>query len=159
MVTHDRSYKLVFSHPVMVRDLLEGFVREEWLAQLDYASLERVNATYVSATLRERSNDIVWRARWGDGSIYIYLQLEFQSTVDTFMAVRVLTYVGLLYQELIKSKALPENGRLPPVLPIVLYNGSAQWRAAEELAPLLQPDSWAEPTGGASRESEKGREA
>jgi len=47
----------------MVRDLLEGFVREEWLAQLDYASLETVNATYVSATLRERSNDIVWRAR------------------------------------------------------------------------------------------------
>jgi predicted transposase YdaD len=139
MVNQDRFYKLIFSHPVMVRDLLEGFVREEWLAQLDYASLERVNGTYVSGTLRERSNDIVWRARWGDGSIYIYLQLEFQSTVDTFMAVRVLTYVGLLYQELINSNALPENGELPPVLPIVLYNGSAQWRAAHELASLIQP--------------------
>ena len=29
------------------------------------------------------------------------------------------------------------EGLLPPVLPIVLYNGSKRWRAAEELAPLL----------------------
>jgi hypothetical protein len=44
MVDHDRSYKLLFSFPAMLRDLLEGFVCEDWLAQLDYASLEPVNS-------------------------------------------------------------------------------------------------------------------
>ena len=138
MFEHDRSYKLLFSHPIMVRDLLEGFVREGWLAQLDYASLEQVPATYVSAGLHERTNDMVWRARWGSDSIYIYLQLEFQSTVDTFMAVRMLTYIGLLYEKLIDAGTLSADGKLPPVLPIVLYNGSARWRAEREVSPLVQ---------------------
>jgi hypothetical protein len=37
MAQHDHAYKLLFSHPEMVRDLLEGFVRENWLAQLTTA--------------------------------------------------------------------------------------------------------------------------
>ncbi len=40
------------------------------------------------------------------------------------MAVRVMVYLGLLYQDLIKTKQLARTGRLPPVLPVVLYNGT-----------------------------------
>jgi hypothetical protein len=54
------------------------------------------------------------------------------------MAVRILTYVGLLYQDLIKTGQLPERQQLPPVLPIVLYNGERRWQAAESLGGLLQ---------------------
>ena len=32
---HDHSYKLLFSHPEMVADLLRGYVREPWVEQLD----------------------------------------------------------------------------------------------------------------------------
>lgn len=32
---HDQSYKLLFSEPRTVRDLLTGFVREEWVDRLD----------------------------------------------------------------------------------------------------------------------------
>ncbi|HEY0942356.1 MAG TPA: DUF4351 domain-containing protein, partial [Steroidobacter sp.] len=52
--------------------------------------------------------------------------------------VRILTYVGLLYQDLIHTKQI-ERGRLPPVLPIVLYNGESRWGAAQELAALVEP--------------------
>ncbi len=54
------------------------------------------------------------------------------------MAVRILTYVGLLYQDLIKSRQLPDDGRLPPVLPVVLYRGSARWSASLDIGGLLQ---------------------
>lgn len=71
--------------------------------------------------------------------MYIYLLLEFQSTVDPCMAVRVLTYVGLLYEELIDAgQCCHHDGALPPMLPIVLYNGAARWNAAEELTPLME---------------------
>ncbi|HET6629820.1 MAG TPA: transposase, partial [Woeseiaceae bacterium] len=36
MADHDHSYKLLFSHPAMVRDLLQGFVNADWLAELDF---------------------------------------------------------------------------------------------------------------------------
>jgi putative YhgA-like transposase/uncharacterized protein DUF4351 len=139
MVDHDRSYKLLFSHPEMVRDLLEGFVREDWLAQVDYTSFEKLNSAFVSDDLRERADDVVWRVRWGDGLVYVYLLLEFQSSVERYMAVRVLAYVALLYQDLIRTKQVPEDGSLPPVFPIVLYNGSRAWHAAQDVTSLMQP--------------------
>jgi predicted transposase YdaD len=139
MSEHDHSYKLLFSHPQMVRDLLEGFIPGDWLSQFDYDSLQKVSGSYVSDDLRDRADDIVWRARWGDGWIYVYLLIEFQSVIEPYMAVRILTYVGLLYQDLIKSRQLPDDGRLPPVLPIVLYRGSARWSASLDVGNLLQP--------------------
>jgi hypothetical protein len=138
MPDHDHSYKLLFSHPQMVRDLLEGFVRADWLAQLDYSSLERVNSSYVSDDLRDRADDVVWRVRWGKDWVYIYLLIEFQSTVERYMAVRTLTYVGLLYQDLIRTRQLSPDRKLPPVLPIVLYNGAARWGAPGDIGSLIQ---------------------
>lgn len=139
MSTHDPSYKLLFSHPQMVRDLLVGFVDEPWVAELDLDTLEQVSGSYVSEDLRDREDDILWRVRFRERWLYLYLLLEFQSSVDPFMAVRLLTYLGLLYQDLIRQRATTDSGRLPPVLPIVLYNGKRRWMAATELLDLIEP--------------------
>jgi hypothetical protein len=113
---HDASYKLLFSHPQLVEDLLRGFVREPWVAELDFTTLETVPASTVSDDLRSRHNDLIWRVRWGPCWLYVYVMLEFQSRVDPYMAVRVMTYVGLLYQDLLRRRELSEHERLPPVL-------------------------------------------
>lgn len=55
------------------------------------------------------------------------------------MALRLLTYVGMLYQDLVRTKQLTGSGRLPPVLPIVLYNGVRAWTASQEIAELIEP--------------------
>ena len=136
---HDQSYKLLFSHPEMVADLLRGFVREDWGQHLDFESLEKVVGTYVADDLRGREDDVIWRVRWGQDWLYVYLLIEFQSTVDRYMAVRILVYVGLLYQDLVRSGNLAAEGRLPPVLPIVLYNGSRRWDAPVDVTDLVVP--------------------
>ena len=139
MAAHDHGYKLLFSHPEMVRDLLKGFVPFDWVKDLDFATLEKLNTHYITDDLRERSDDVIWRVRFKDQWLYVYLLLEFQSTIDPYMAVRMLTYVGLLYQDLIKSRQLPDGKKLPPVLPIVLYNGQQPWKAAEQVGDLMAP--------------------
>jgi hypothetical protein len=136
---HDHSYKLLFSHPEMVADLIRGFVREEWVEHLDFSSLEKVSGSYIADDLREREDDVIWRVRWGKEWLYVYLLIEFQSTVDRYMAVRILAYLGLLYQDLIRIGQLGADGRLPPVLPIVLYNGSRRWDSPVEVADLVVP--------------------
>ena len=45
MAQHDNGYKNLFSHPEMVRDLLTGFVHEPWVAELDFATLEKVSGS------------------------------------------------------------------------------------------------------------------
>jgi len=37
---HDSSYKQLFSHPQMVQELLQTFVRESWVAELDFFTLK-----------------------------------------------------------------------------------------------------------------------
>ncbi|CAM5299694.1 Rpn family recombination-promoting nuclease/putative transposase [Thauera mechernichensis] len=100
---HDTGYKLLFSDPLMVRDLLLGFVDDPWLARLDFSTLELVNSHYVSEDLRNRADDVVWRVRADERWVYLYLLIEFQSSVDRFMALRMLVYVGLLYQDLVRD--------------------------------------------------------
>lgn len=125
---HDSGYKLLFSDPLMVRDLVQGFIHDPWLHRLDFSTLEPVKGHYVSEDLRDRADDVVWRVRSGEDWLYLYLLIEFQSRVDRFMALRMMVYVGLLYQDLIRNKQLEPSGLLPPVLPIVLYNGERRWR-------------------------------
>jgi hypothetical protein len=76
---------------------------------------------------------MVWRVRMGDTWLWIYLVLEFQSKPDPWMAVRMLVYLGLLAQDLIKRGELVQ-GKIPPVVPIVLYNDEPVWHAPVEVA-------------------------
>jgi predicted transposase YdaD len=137
MVDHDHGYKLLFSAPRMVEDLIRGFVREPWVEQLDFSTLERVSSVHLSEDLRERVNDMVWRVRLGQRWLYLYIILEFQSSAPWDMAVRIACYVSLLLQELIRSGRVGAGERLPPVLPLVLYNGERRWTAAEDIHDLM----------------------
>ena len=134
----DASGKLLFSHPRMVEDLLRGFVTGPWSDALDFATLENRSAAFVSDDLRRRHGDLLWRLRCGE--TWLYVPLEFQSTVDRSMAVRLLTYTGLLYQDLLRRGELNPDGKLPPVLPVVFYNGRrSRWTAAREVSETLSP--------------------
>ena len=136
---HDHGYKRLFSHPVMIADLLRGYVKDPWVEQLDLQTLERMNASYVRSDLRERADDMVWRVRWRDEKtfMYVYLLLEFQSTSERFMALRILNYLALLYEDLYQRNELTASGLLPGVLPIVLYQGTKPWHAPQEVAELI----------------------
>ncbi len=137
---HDGSYRRLFSHATMVEDLIRRYVAPPWLDQLDFSTLERVPAHYVSEELEQRESDVVWRLRYGPESewFYVYLLIEFQSQVFRFMAIRVLTYVMLLYEDLIDKKRWTRSGRLPPVVPIVLYNGTRPWTAPLQVSEVIE---------------------
>ncbi len=137
---HDGSYRRLFSHARMVEDLIRRYVEPPWLDRLDFSTLEMVPAHYVSEELEQRESDVVWRLRYGHTGdwFYVYLLIEFQSQVARFMAVRVLAYIMLLYEDLIRKKRLTSSGRLPPVVPIVLYNGNRKWTAPLEVAELIE---------------------
>ena len=144
---HDPAYKLLFSDPRMVADLLRGFVPGGWDRWLDFASLAKVSPEYVGDTLARRLGDMLWRVRFRDdvpetvtgGAGELLVMLEFQSSVDAAMGVRLLASISLVHQERVRRGALRGGGRLPPVLPIVLYNGESRWGAAVEVRETIAP--------------------
>ena len=124
----DKSYKLLFSHAQMVEELLRDFVREDWIRHIDFSTLKKYNNSFVSEDLKERFDDVIWSVNWCKKQLYIYIMIEFQSEIDHYICVRIMSYLGLLYQDLIKSKEVKPGQKLPPVLPIVLYNGTTRWQ-------------------------------
>ena len=137
---HDARYRTVFAFPRMVEDLLRGFAAREWADALDFSTLRKVPADYVSDERLSRRGDAVWQVRFHDGRPVLAV-LEFQSSDDPRMALRILAYTSLLYQELARNEApvLDEHGRLPVAMPIVLYNGEAPWQSVLEVSELIQP--------------------
>ena len=65
----------------------------------------------------------------------IYLLIEFQSTVDRYMALRVLQYICKFYLDLVE---MHKYKFLPPVFPVVLYNGDEKWTAPLEFSDLIE---------------------
>ena len=139
---HDPAYKLLFARPRMVRDLLDGFAARGWSGALDFDTLAPLPASFVSEDLQQRHGDLVWRIRFRDDRwLYLVLLLEFQATVDPAMALRMLTYTALLYQRLDADGVLRDHRALPPVLPVVLYNGRRPWTAPVEMTDLVAAGS------------------
>jgi len=135
---HDALYHRFFSDPAIVAQLLREFVAGPWLDGLDLDAMERMATTFHADEGKRRAGDMVWRIpRRDGGDAYVMLLLEFQSTQDHWMALRTLVYAGLLWQQLIREKRLLPDGKLPPILPVVLYNGDPRWKAPRALRELI----------------------
>ena len=140
MGQHDSSYHLFFSHARMIRDLLRDILGDAWVNLLDLSSAERVPSSFTSKRHQKRESDSIWRFRRKDNgeAVYVYILLEFQSRPDRYMAVRLMTYVGLFFEYLIAQSLLPKSGKLPLVIPVVVYNGIGPWGPALELSELIE---------------------
>ncbi len=87
---HDTGYKFLFSHADLVRELLETFAPPGLAPLLDYATLCRETGSFITPAMKQREDDIVWSVELSGQRIYLYLLLEFQSSVDRGMPVRIM---------------------------------------------------------------------
>ena len=133
-------YKRLYAFPEMVADLLRSLFPDDALGA-DYETLRRLPAEYVADDYRQRRGDAVWRLNAESaqgGRLHVLVLLEFQSTDDPSMALRVLEYTAMLYRELLREGSFGAGGELlPPVLPVVLYNGDLPWRSAAQVRDLV----------------------
>jgi hypothetical protein len=139
MGQHDLSYRLFFTHRLMIRDLLREIVEEPWVERLDFDSGVLAETSFVSAQHESRASDVIWKFRRKDGGepAHVYVLLGFQSCPDPSMPARFLAYEGLIYQRLRASEPAFSWRKLPPVVPVLLYGGSEQWNVATDLGSSL----------------------
>ena len=123
----------------MIRDLLREIVGERWVERIDLDSGERVSASFVSPDHKNREGDVIWKFRRRDGGepVFVYLLMEFQSRPDPSMPVRLMAYVSLFYQSLMKSQPAGGWKKLPLVIPVVVYNGEEPWNVSRDLGSLI----------------------
>ena len=134
----------MFSYPELVQQLIEGFAPPEIAALMDFSTLQLESGHYITPLFEEKREDLVWsvQAHWQGRrqTLYLYLLIEFQSRIDQTMPLRLMHYVAGFYSHLLKTKQTTARRGLPPVFPIVLYNGLARWSVQQDIFSLIKPE-------------------
>jgi len=133
---HDSGYKHLFSNKVIFRQLIETFVTEEWVKELDFDTCQKIDKSFISEHYKETESDIIYQIPFRGKESYLIILIEFQSTVHRFMALRVLNYLTNFYMDYLKSNKKVK--KLPPIFPIVLYSGDKTWTAPVNLSELIE---------------------
>ena len=124
-------------------DLLKQFVTEPWVNDLDFSRMKPVKTKFQVPGLPKRESDVIWQIPLqSGGNLYLLVLLEFQSKVDRWMILRVIVYICMLWLQLLAEKRVPSQGPLPPVMPVLLYNGETPWLMPVRLRDLIDlPDN------------------
>ena len=146
----DPAFKAIYSFPRMIADALRGYAVKpngpldpRTVAALDFRTLRKLPAEWVTPGFRKRLGDQVWqvRFRWAqdreDPGGYLLILVEFQSSVDRGMALRMAGYTMQLLAELETTGRVRVGGPYPPVFPLVIHNGPRRWTAATTLHGLI----------------------
>jgi predicted transposase YdaD len=138
---HDLFVRFTFGHPERAAAELRVALPPPVVSAVDWATLRREAGSVVDPELRETQSDLLFTARLLDGRpLLLYVLLEHQSSVDQWMALRMLRYVVRLLERWRTEH--PEGERLPVVIPLVMYHGpEGAWSAPRRVEELFDlPD-------------------
>jgi len=128
---HDTGYRHLFASKKAFLQLIRSFIKHGWAEQIDEASLELVNRTFVLQDFQDKEADVVYRAKIKDREVIFYVLMELQSSVDFLIPYRLLLYMNEIWRSIFKdvprAEAERKDFRLPAIVPIVLYNGKDSW--------------------------------
>ena len=128
----DPAFKVMYQD----RDLLEDTVRlvAPALADAyDFKAAVALDKEHLAATNRTRLQDKAYLVEPKASSRpRLLVVLEFQASQDSTMALRMEEYSYLAATAAPADTRRGMAGRLPEVLPLVIYNGERPWRASAE---------------------------
>jgi predicted transposase YdaD len=141
---HDLFARYTFGHPERAAAELRAVLPAHVVSEVDWSSLRREPVSVVDPELRETESDLLFTARMRTGHpLLLYVLLEHQSSVDRWMALRMLRYVVRQVERWRQEH--PGSTRLPIIIPLVMYHGpDGAWtapRRVEELFDLPEEEA------------------
>lgn len=126
---HDKFFWEIYGRPENCRAFLKDFLPVEIYNQLDLSVLDVARKSYLDEKFKDHFSDLVIKTNFKDGeSVFLYFLMEHKSTVELLVALQLLRYMTVQWNELEKQELL-KAGKLPPIIPIVIYQGEARWTA------------------------------
>ncbi|WP_375771142.1 Rpn family recombination-promoting nuclease/putative transposase [Archangium gephyra] len=134
---HDLFARYTFGQPERAAAELRAALPPLLVSQVDWSTLRRESGSVVDPELRETESDLLFSARMSGGHpLLLYVLLEHQSSVDRWMALRMLRYVVRQLEHW--RKANPSSEKLPVVVPLVMYHGpDSAWSAPRRVEELF----------------------
>ena len=129
----DKGFKSLLEGRKAFHELLRHFIPDIWTRFVEEDQLVRVDKSFISLDYIGSEADIVYRCKVLGKEVYFYVLLELQSAVDFQMPWRLLQYMLEVWRSVMKDVPAGDirlkSFRLPPIIPVVLYNGKGEWTA------------------------------
>ena len=132
--THDGFFKAVFSQPEQATAFFKSHLPADISARVDWSSLVALPGNFVKTSLQQVHSDLLFSVVIGDRETLLYLLFEHQSTPDSAMPLRLLSYVIEIFNQHHKTQGFP----LPAVLPFVIHQGPQVWNVSTEFEDLFE---------------------
>jgi len=122
---HEGMFLKIFQNLDNARHFLKNHMSEELRKRFDLDTQRLEPATYIDRKLKKHYSDLVFSVRlvgYKKQFAKIYLLFEHKSSPDPLTGVQILKYMALQWLELQEQHMLVD-GKLPPIIPIVIYQG------------------------------------
>jgi len=140
---HEGLFQKVFRDKDNTKHFLKEHLSQEVLRYMDLDSLLLENVTYIDDQLKKYFSDLVFTVNIDDQEFpagKIYLLFEHKSYPDEMVALQILRYMALQWKDMIAQARIPSR-KLPPIIPIVIYQGQETWKVSSSFQDMVDMPS------------------
>ena len=120
-ITHDGFFKALMEEPGTAGALLRERLPEEVVRHLAPGEPELVDGSFIDEELRESRSDRLYRMAL---------------LSDPRVGLQLLRYLARIWERL--DREAHGRGRLPPIVPLVVYHGAGRWNAPARFVETLE---------------------
>lgn len=141
----DNGFKKIFGDKQLFCEFIKSFINIEILKDIKPSDVEDISGRFINIYKENIDSDTVKKVKLKNEEFFVICLVEHQSTVHYLMCFRILEYMTLIWKDYIekidieaqkkKRNAHPsklKSFKLPPILPIVFYEGKEKWTAELE---------------------------
>ena len=133
---HDAFFKDIFGREENVRAFLQDFLPKNMLNKLDLNELEIERTSYVDELLKQHFSDMVVSVTVKPmNEAKIYFLLEHKSAPEILVGLQIFRYMANQWHDLEKRHKL--YGKIPPIIPIVIYQGEKKWNVSPRFQDIV----------------------
>ncbi len=140
----DNSFKEVFGNHQLFCEFIKSFINIDILKNIQPEDIEDISERFITILKENRDGDTIKKINLKNNPpLFVIVLLEHQSDVKFLMSFRFIEYLTLIWSDYIKNidnksqlqnknKAEPSKSKdfkLPPIIPIVFYEGDGEWTA------------------------------
>lgn len=133
---HDKFFKMVMTNRENAIDFLNNYMPPEIIKEIDMDSISITKDTFIDKNLKELYSDVLYEAIINGKKGYLYILFEHKSKADKYTALQLLKYITNIWDRHLSIHG--RKGKLPVILPIVVYHGKAKWRFGNQLKRILK---------------------
>ncbi len=137
---HDRLFRALLSDPERAYDFLRDHLPNDISGRLADTLPEIVEGSFVDEVLAGSQSDLLLKVRLADGGdAFVYVLAEHKSTPDPGRPLQLASYMVRIWKRHAGTSAAKLRV-LSPIIPVVVYHGSADWTVAGSLREMIDAD-------------------